>query len=199
MNLYLHGIDSSRMFMGDTLSSLGTDRALQNADLILSNPPFGAFGGVPTRTDLPITATSTTFQLPFVEHCARALAPGGRAAVIIPDNFLFEGGRGRTLRQFLMRTCRLHTILRLPPDIFYARGVRTNVLFFRRREDDGLEDATTEVWFYDMRARTSDRGPSALVAGLDDFRAAFGDDPTGERHGSTRVLMAGSAASLGRK
>ena len=179
MNLYLHGIDSSRMFMGDTLSSLGTDRALQDANLILSNPPFGASGGVPTRTDLPITARSTTFQLPFVEHCARALVPGGRAAVIIPDNVLFEGGRGRTLRQFLMRTCQLHTILRLPPGIFYAQGVRTNVLFFNRREEGGPEDATTEVWFYDMRARTGDRGPAALAAGLDDFRAAFGDDPTG--------------------
>ena len=179
MNLYLHGIDPSRMFMGDTLSPLGTKRALQDADLILSNPPFGASGGVPTRTDLLITARSTTFQLPFVEHCARALAPGGRAAVIIPDNVLFEGGRGRTLRQFLMRTCQLHTILRLPPGIFYAQGVRTNVLFFNRREDDGPEDATTEVWFYDMRARTGDRGPAALAAGLDDFRGAFGDNPAG--------------------
>lgn len=181
MNLYLHGIGAAGMFMGDTLSELGHQEALAGADLILSNPPFGASGGTPAREDLTITARSTTFQLPFVEHCMRALAPGGRAAVIVPDNVLFDGGRGRTLRQELMRTCDLHTILRLPPGIFYAHGVRTNVLFFHRRLLPSEGDATAHVWIYDMRANMAagSRGSVAFATALSEFAAAFGDDPLG--------------------
>jgi type I restriction enzyme M protein len=181
MNLYLHGIDPLRMFMGDTLSQLGAEPSLRDADLILSNPPFGASGGVPTRDDLPITARSTSFQLPFVEHCMRALAPGGRAAVIVPDNILFEGGRGRTLRQALMQSCDLHTILRLPTRIFYAQGVRTNVLFFHRPAEPRPTGETRQVWIYDMRANVAigERGAAVLASGLQEFAAAYGDDPLG--------------------
>lgn len=181
MNLYLHGIDPAGMFMGDTLSPLGQQEMLGNADLILSNPPFGASGGTPTREDLTITARSTTFQLPFVEHCMRALAPGGRAAVIVPDNVLFDGGRGRALRQELMRTCDLHTILRLPTGIFYAQGVRTNVLFFCRPQRLGAGDATHDIWIYDLRANgvPGERGFAGLASGLSEFAKAFGADPFG--------------------
>lgn len=181
MNLYLHGIDPSSIFMGDTLSPLGSFTSLKNADLILSNPPFGASGGMPTRDDLPITAKATSFQLPFVEHCIRALAPGGRAAVIVPDNILFDGGRGRTLRRSLMETCDLHTILRLPTRIFYAQGVRTNVLFFNRPLDPLSTGATDDLWIYDMRANVAvgDRGTAGLSSGLADFALAYGDDPLG--------------------
>ena len=181
MNLYLHGIEADHIMMGDTLSFLGSDAALANNDVILSNPPFGSAGGHPSREELEITRRSTNFQFPFVEHCLRALAPGGRAAVIVPDNVLFEGGQGRSLRQALMRECNLHTILRLPTGIFYAQGVRTNVLFFSRPRTAVQGDATEAVWFYDMRAADQD----GLGVGTDlhrslvDFKQAFGPDPLG--------------------
>src|SRR5690606_6032112 len=124
--------EAEHVLMGDTLSQLGASPEVQNTDVILSNPPFGPSGGASAREDRSITAKSASFQLPFVEHCMRALAPGGRAAVIVPDNVLFEGGKGKALRQALMQDFNLHTILRLPTGIFYAQGVRTNVLFFSR-------------------------------------------------------------------
>jgi type I restriction enzyme M protein len=181
MNLYLHGIEAEHVIMGDTLSPVGSDPALANANVILSNPPFGSAGGPPSRPELMITRRSTYFQLPFVEHCLRALAPGGRAAVIVPDNVLFEGGAGRALRQALMRECDLHTILRLPTGIFYAQGVRTNVLFFSRPNMTSEGDATEAVWIYDMRASDQRIGrPGADFArGLSDFIEAFGPDPLG--------------------
>ena len=181
MNLYLHGIESEHILMGDTLSPLGSIAALQNADVILSNPPFGPSGGVSSRNDLPITAKSTSFQLPFVEHCMHALAPGGRAAVIVPDNVLFEGGKGKNLRQVMMRDFDLHTILRLPPGIFYAQGVRTNVLFFTRPISAPVRDTTKDVWIYDLRAANNRPDPAGadFISGLSDFAKAFGDSPTG--------------------
>jgi type I restriction enzyme M protein len=181
MNLFLHGIDADHVIMGDTLSPLGADNAFQDADVILSNPPFGPSGGVPTRSDLTVTARSTNFQFPFVEHCIRAFAPGGRAAVIVPDNVLFEGGRGTELRRLLMRECDLHTILRLPTGIFYAQGIRTNVLFFSRPATARDEDTTTEVWIYDLRAERQNglRGIDELVSGLGAFVEAYGSDPYG--------------------
>lgn len=184
MNLYLHGIESAHMLMGDTLSPLGGSSAFQNADVILSNPPFGPSGGFPSRADLPITAKSTSFQLPFVEHCMRALKPGGRAAVIVPDNVLFEGGRGKALRQALMREFNLHTILRLPTKIFYAQGVRTNVLFFSRPPNASTEPATKAVWIYDLRASNAvaAEADEDFEAGLAEFTKAFGHDPMGQAH-----------------
>lgn len=181
MNLYLHGIEADHMLMGNTLSQLGEDEALKNADVILSNPPFGPSGSTPTRSDLPITIKSTNFQLPFVEHCMGALAPGGRAAVIVPDNILFEGGRGRVLRRELMRNFDLHTVLRLPTGIFYAQGVRTNVLFFSNPLIHSDKDATENVWFYDLRAKTeSASNPAAFENGLNEFVTAYGIDPKGK-------------------
>lgn len=181
MNLYLHGIEAEHVMMGDTLSSVGNNPAFSNADVVLSNPPFGSAGGPPSRAELTITRRSTNFQLPFVEHCLRALAPGGRAAVIVPDNVLFEGGQGRSLRQALMRECDLHTILRLPTGIFYAQGVRTNVLFFSRPGTPQDADSTSAVWIYDMRAayHGGDRVSDDLERRLSDFEEAFGPDPLG--------------------
>jgi type I restriction enzyme M protein len=127
MNLFLHGIDSWHIRLGDTLSPDGAE--LEKADLILTNPPFGPAGGRPSRDDLTVTVAVSSYQLPFVEHCLRSLKPGGRAAVVVPDNVLFEDGRGRDLRRMLMDRCDLHTILRLPTGIFYAQGVKTNVIF----------------------------------------------------------------------
>lgn len=148
MNAMLHDIQGEIM-LGDTLSDLGKD--LRNFDVITTNPPFGTKQGGerPTRDDL--TFTSTNKQLNFLQHIYRALKPDGkaRAAVILPDNVLFESGIGAKIREDLMDKCNLHTILRLPTGIFYAQGVKTNVLFFTRGVTD--KDNTKEVWVYDLR------------------------------------------------
>lgn len=178
MNLQLHGIDSKHILLGDTLSDAGS--SLAPADVILTNPPFGPAGGKPTRDDLSVTATVSSYQLPFVEHCIRNLKSGGRAAIVVPDNVLFEDGRGRDLRQMLMERCDLHTILRLPTGIFYAQGVKTNVIFFRK----GLAQSnnTEAVWIYDLRARMPAFGKTAPLteAHFAAFEAAFGTDPHGD-------------------
>ena len=183
MNLHLHKIDPDHLDLGDTLSPKGSEGRFKNADLILTNPPFGPAGGPPTRDDLTITDRVSSYQLPFVEHVIRALRLGGRAAVVVPDNVLFDEGRGKLLRQRLMSWCDLHTILRLPTGIFYAQGVKTNVLFFTRAgEEAPLKDATESVWIYDMRSGAPAYGKTNPLRSSDfaDFVAAFGDDPLGK-------------------
>lgn len=116
--------------------------------MILTNPPFGTKrgGGAPTRA---FTYPTSNKQLAFLQHVYRGLKPSGRAAVELPDNALFEDRQGKLIRADLMAKCNLHTILRLPIGIFYAQGVKTNVLFFQRgRTDTGN---TQQVWIYDMR------------------------------------------------
>jgi type I restriction enzyme M protein len=107
-----NGIESM-VESGDTLSPDG--ERIGKADLVLTNPPFGTKkgGGRPTRSDFSITADTSNKQLAFVEHIVRALKPGGRAAVVIPDNVLFEDGVGRRLRNWMMELCDVHTLLRL--------------------------------------------------------------------------------------
>lgn len=181
MNLYLHDIDSDHVHMGDTLSDKG--KSLGRADLILTNPPFGPAGGAPTRDDLSVTASVSSYQLPFVEHCIRALQPGGRAAIVVPDNVLFEDGRGRELRRMMMDWCELHTILRLPTGIFYAQGVKTNVIFLTRgRTETGN---TKSVWIYDLRAQMPKFGKTTPLteAHFEGFEKAFGTDPHGRERG----------------
>jgi type I restriction enzyme M protein len=178
MNLLLHGIEGG-MANIDTLSPDG--EALPKANLILTNPPFGTKkgGGRPTRSDFSITVDTSNKQLAFVEHIVRALVPGGRAAVVIPDNVLFEDNTGRRLRTWLMNLCDLHTILRLPTRIFYAQGVKTNVLFFRRGQSD--KGNTKAVWVYDMRANAPAYGKTRplTVADFAEFEAAYGADANG--------------------
>jgi type I restriction enzyme M protein len=148
MNAMLHDIQGE-ILLGDTLSDLGKD--LKNYDVIMTNPPFGTKQGGerPTRDDL--TFTSTNKQFNFLQHIYRALRPDGkaRAAVVLPDNVLFESGIGAKIREDLMDKCNLHTILRLPTGIFYAQGVKTNVLFFTRGFND--KGNTKNVWVYDLR------------------------------------------------
>jgi type I restriction enzyme M protein len=185
MNLYLHGIDSQHIALADTLGPEGADLAKAwPADLILTNPPFGPAGGPPSRDDLTATAQVSSYQLPFVEHCIRSLKPGGRAAVLVPDNVLFEDGRGRDLRRMLMDWCDLHTILRLPTGIFYAQGVKTNVIFFRRGAKPSGNTKT--VWVYDLRANMPTFGKTSPIteAHFAEFEAAYGGDPNG---GAKRV------------
>ena len=182
MNLYLHKIESREVRLGDTLSPDHVD--LDPADLILTNPPFGPAGGKPTRDDLTVTAGVSSYQLPFVEHCLRALKPGGRAAIVVPDNVLFEDGRGRALRSKLMDEAELHTILRLPTGIFYAQGVKTNVIFLHKT--GRASGSTKAVWVYDLRTSMPAFGKTAPLRPehFADFVAAYGDDPNG---GAERV------------
>ena len=182
MNLMLHGLDSDRegagIRFGDTLSPDG--QALPKATLMLTNPPFGtkSGGGLPTRDDF--TFPTSNKQFCFLQHIYRGLKPGGRAAVVLPDNVLFEGNIGRQIRQDLMEKCNLHTILRLPTGIFYAQGVKTNVLFFTRGETD--KGNTKEVWVYDLRANMDQFGKRTALthAHFLKFEQAFGSDPLGK-------------------
>ncbi len=155
MNARLHGMES-RIYLGDTLTDLG--KSLKNYDGVLANPPFGTKKGgeKPSRDDL--TYLSSNKQLNFLQHIYRSLKHDGtgRAAVVLPDNVLFEDGDGQKIRKDLMEKCNLHTILRLPTGIFYAAGVKTNVLFFTRGKKD--EANTKNVWFYDMRTNTPSYG-----------------------------------------
>ncbi|MFZ3580274.1 N-6 DNA methylase [Virgibacillus sp. DJP39] len=155
MNAMLHDIQGE-ITLGDTLSEVG--KSLKNYDVIMTNPPFGTKQGGerPTRDDL--TFATTNKQLNFLQHIYRALKPDGkaRAAVILPDNVLFEGGTGAKVREDLMDKCNLHTILRLPTGIFYAQGVKTNVLFFTRGKVD--KNNTKDVWVYDLRTNMSKFG-----------------------------------------
>ncbi|MBE2283119.1 MAG: N-6 DNA methylase [Prosthecobacter sp.] len=176
MNLMLHGIDGGIRY-GDTLSPEG--QALPKATLNLSNPPFGTKkgGGLPTRDDF--TYPTSNKQFCFVQHIYRGLAPGGRAAVVLPDNVLFESGVGKDIRKDLMEKCNLHTILRLPTGIFYAQGVKTNVLFFTRGTTD--KGNTKEVWVYDLRANMPQFGKRTPLTRdhFTPFETAFGKDPLG--------------------
>lgn len=178
MNLLLHGIEGG-VAHADSLSPDG--EALGKADVVLTNPPFGTKkgGGRPTRTDFSVTADTSNKQLAFVEHIVRALKPGGRAAVVVPDNVLFEDNTGRRLRTWLMELCSLHTILRLPTGIFYAQGVKTNVLFFQRGKTDKVN--TKAVWVYDMRANMPAFGKTRplTVGDFADFEKAYGNGPNG--------------------
>ncbi|QDL35953.1 N-6 DNA methylase [Rhodoferax sediminis] len=180
MNCMLHNIEGGSagpVWLGNTLSSEG--QRLPRADLILTNPPFGTKkgGGLPTRDDFSYPTSNKQFA--FLQHIYRSLKPGGRAAVVLPDNVLFEGNVGKQIRADLMAKCNLHTILRLPTGIFYAQGVKTNVLFFTRGKTD--EGNTKEVWVYDLRANMPQFGKRTVLTRehFVEFEAAFGKDPDG--------------------
>lgn len=146
MNLYLHGvgIDASPVMCEDSLEK----EPSRLYDVVLANPPFGTrpagLGEISSMRQDFFAKTSNN-QLNFLQHIMLLLKIGGRAAVVLPDNVLFEGGAGETVRKKLLADYNLHTILRLPTGIFYAQGVRANVLFFSRG------GKTTETWVYDYR------------------------------------------------
>ncbi|WP_316862850.1 N-6 DNA methylase [uncultured Cohaesibacter sp.] len=135
---------------------------------------------------MTITASVSSYQLPFVEHCIRSLKPGGRAAIVVPDNVLFEDGRGKALRQMMMDWCDLHTILRLPTGIFYAQGVKTNVIFLTRGTTDSKN--TDEVWVYDLRAQMPKFGKTNQLTETHfaEFIKAFGGDALGHERGDNQ-------------
>jgi len=155
MNARLHGMEST-IYLNDTLTEFG--KSLKDFDGVLANPPFGTKQGGerPTRDDF--TFPTSNKQLNFLQHIYRSLKKDGkaRAAVVLPDNVLFEDGDGQKIRRDLMDKCNLHTILRLPTGIFYAAGVKTNVLFFTREKTE--INNTKNVWFYDMRTNAPSYG-----------------------------------------
>ncbi|WP_310461809.1 N-6 DNA methylase [Sphaerotilus sp.] len=181
MNCLLHGMegdDAGVVHLGNTLGSAGA--SLSRSDIILSNPPFGTAkgGGGPTRDDL--TYQTSNKQLAFVQHIVRHLKDDGRAAVGLPDPVLCVAGVGAEIRRDLMDKCRLHTILRLPTGIFYAQGVKTNVLFFHKI-GQAATGSTDEVWVYDMRANAPKFGKRTPLtrAHFAEFEAVFGEDCNG--------------------
>ena len=148
MNAMLHDIEG-KITLGDTLSSVGM--SMKEYDVVLTNPPFGTKKGGERATRDDFTFPTSNKQLNFLQHIYRSLKTNGkaRAAVVLPDNVLFADGDGERIRLDLMDKCNLHTILRLPTGIFYAQGVKTNVLFFTRGKTD--KHNTKEVWIYDLR------------------------------------------------
>jgi len=165
MNLVLHGVgaDDTRIVPVQVRDALSGKHGEYN--VILANPPFGKKSSVTITSDdgdvsretLTIHredfwATTSNKQLNFVQHIFSSLKMHGRAAVVLPDNVLFEGGAGETVRRELLKQGDLHTVLRLPTGLFYAQGVKANVLFFDRKppRPDGQPN-TQRVWFYDLR------------------------------------------------
>lgn len=177
MNFFLHGMEG-QLINGDALTRDADE--LQPADVILANPPFGSSGGSARARRQELSIATSNKQLLFVQHIYRGLKPGGRAAVIVPDNVLFEMGAGRRVRKELMETCDLHTILRLPTGIFYATGVSTVVLMFTKLPAETNFDEA-RLWIYDLRSESPrvDRERPFDAARLEGFRAFFGSDPRG--------------------
>ncbi len=195
MNLYLHGIGAngghSPIRVDDSLAS----HPGEHFDMVLTNPPFGKKSSVTYITeegeirresqtivrDDFWTSTSNK-QLNFVQHVRSILTIHGRAAVVVPDNVLFEGGAGETVRRKLLHECDVHTLLRLPTGVFYAQGVKANVLFFDRRPGSPTA-ATQALWIYDLRTNknfTLKQNPLTR-ADLDEFVACYSSENRHER------------------
>ncbi|MCT6681995.1 type I restriction-modification system subunit M [Bacillus velezensis] len=172
MNALLHNIEG-RLEQGDTLS--GNGKWMKNFDVILTNPPFGTKKGGERVSRDDLTFETSNKQLNFLQLIYNALKDDGnaRAAVVLPDNVLFESGIGSQIRRDLMNKCNLHTILRLPTGIFYAQGVKTNVLFFTRGTTD--QDNTKDVWVYDLRTNMTSFGKrnQLTMAHFENFMKAY--------------------------
>jgi len=187
MNLLLHGIiapeSESPITVDDSLRSTPSE----HFDMVLTNPPFGrkssykvigADGETETETMSYLRedfwATTSNKQLNFLQHVRSLLTINGRAAIVVPDNVLFEGGAGETVRRRLLEQCDVHTLLRLPTGIFYAGGVKANVLFFDRKPPSETP-WTQKLWIYDFRTNQHfTLKTRALVRGdLDDFVACY--------------------------
>nr|WP_275423178.1 MULTISPECIES: N-6 DNA methylase [unclassified Modicisalibacter] len=187
MNCLLHGMEGDNegvVHLGNALGDAG--KSLAKADVILANPPFGtAKGGEASITRDDLTYKTSNKQLAFLQHIYRNLKPGGRAAVVLPDNVLFESGVGTEVRRDLMEKCNLHTLLRLPTGIFYAQGVKTNVLFFTKgsaADKYQYTGCTDDVWVYDLRTNMPSFGKRTPFGEqhLKPFEAVYGDDPNGQ-------------------
>ena len=180
MNAMLHDIEG-KITLGDTLSNAGM--SMKDYDVVLTNPPFGTKKGGERATRDDFTFPTSNKQLNFLQHIYRSLKANGkaRAAVVLPDNVLFADGDGERIRLDLMDKCNLHTILRLPTGIFYAQGVKTNVLFFTRGKTD--KHNTKEVWIYDLRNDMPSFGKTNPLKSehFDDFVKCYADGDLSKR------------------
>ncbi|NTH43962.1 N-6 DNA methylase [Agrobacterium rhizogenes] len=204
MNLLLHGVagnadDELPIACEDSLKA----PPARQVDVVLTNPPFGVKGSVTyaqgksPRPEDSLTIVRPDFwvqsankQLNFLQHIVALLKPGGRAAVVVPDNVLFEGGAAASVRRRLVETCHVHAILRLPPGLFYAAGVKSNVIFFDKPKKSGVGTAQ-RLWVYDLRSdkRFSLRTKPLQNEDLREFVTLYSDPARedGERHRSFDV------------
>jgi type I restriction enzyme M protein len=186
MNLLLHGIGSEKSVPVKVVDALAADPG-ERYDVVLANPPFGKKsstmivgedGRATSEKDIverdDFWATTSNKQLNFVQHIKTLLKTNGRAAVVVPDNVLFEGGAGETIRRKLLHECDVHTLLRLPTGLFYAQGVKANVIFFDKKPASETP-WTKKLWIYDLRTNkhfTLKTNPLKR-ADLDEFVALF--------------------------
>ncbi len=173
MNLYLHGVEP-HIYLGDTIYE--TDRG-ERFDCILTNPPFGTKGAnqAPEREDFTIETSNK--QLNFVQHIVNSLKRGGRAAIVLPDNCLFEGKAGEVF-EIVMQDCNVHTVLRLPRGTFtpYSQGVKANVVFLQK----GMP--TENTWIFDARSNVpgvTKKDRPLTDAHFAEFETAYGTNPNG--------------------
>jgi len=186
MNMMLHGIADDESMPVTVSDSLASDPGIR-FDVVLTNPPFGKKssttivgenGQTSKEKDIverdDFWATTSNKQLNFMQHIKTLLKQNGRAAVVVPDNVLFEGGAGETIRRKLLHDCNVHTLLRLPTGLFYAQGVKANVLFLEKKPASETP-WTKKLWIYDLRTnkhftlKTSPLGRSDL----DEFVACY--------------------------
>lgn len=174
MNLFLHGLEP-KIYLGDSIYE--SNRGEQY-NCILTNPPFGTKGAnqAPERDDFTISTSNK--QLNFVQHVMNILKRGGRAAIVLPDNCLFEDKAGEVFK-ILMHDCNLHTILRLPRGTFtpYSPGVKANVVFFQK----GIP--TENVWIFDARSNVpgiTKKERPLTPAHFEEFERCYGKDPNGQ-------------------
>jgi type I restriction enzyme M protein len=198
MNLYLHGIggEESPIRVGDTLVSDPGERF----DMVMTNPPFGKKSSITIfngegkadrewiqyeRQDFWVTTSNK--QLNFLQHIKTLLKINGRAAVVLPDNVLFEGGAGEVVRKKLLAECDVHTLLRLPTGIFYSQGVKANVLFFDKKPASE-KPWTKNIWIYDFRTniRFTLKNQMLKKEDLEDFVRSYNPKNRFERKESDR-------------
>ena len=176
MNLYLHGIQAN-IYLGDAIYEPKKAPKDGGYECVMTNPPFGTKGAnqAPNRDDF--TVATSNKQLNFVQHVMSILKPGGRAAIVVPDNVLFADQAGDVFK-ILTEDCDLHTVLRLPNGTFtpYSPGTKTNVIFFAKGYP------TENVWVYDARtnvARITKKDRPLTPQHFAEFESCFGSDPNG--------------------
>jgi len=201
MNLYLHGIGSDEcpITANDALAKeVGDDKV----DMVLANPPFGKKSSITVINEKTgkkeqeklvyeredFWATTSNKQLNFVQHIANMLKIDGKAAVVVPDNVLFEGGAGETVRKNLLERCDLHTLLRLPTGIFYAQGVKANVIFFDAKPASKTA-WTKKLWIYDFRTNIHKtlKENRLKFEDFDEFIQCFKADDRSKRRESKKI------------
>jgi type I restriction enzyme M protein len=201
MNLYLHGIggEESPIETGDSLISDPGERF----EIVMTNPPFGKKSSITivngdgqasreaiTYEREDFSATTSNKQLNFLQHVKTLLKINGKCAIVVPDNVLFEGGAGETVRRKLLNECDVHTLLRLPTGVFYAQGVKANVLFFDRKPASE-KPLTEKLWIYDLRTNmhfTLKENPLRLED-LQDFIKCYNPENRNDRKETERFKV----------